>query len=143
MLVLREGSEKSIYINEGSRDHETFGRRWLAVSSNQGKPSAISSSEKARNSNCRRPSVSGHSARNVEQYPQAGRVEMKYLVIYEKSATGWGAYAPDLPGLGVAATTLDEVKDLIREAVEFHLEGIRKNGDALPAPSATTEYITV
>ena len=68
---------------------------------------------------------------------------MKYLVIYEKSATGWGAYAPDLPGLGVAAHTLDEVRDLIREAVEFHLEGMRQNGDTIPAPSATTEYITV
>jgi len=47
---------------------------------------------------------------------------MKYLVIYEKSSEGWGAYAPDLPGLGVAGTTLDDVKELIREAMEFHLE---------------------
>jgi predicted RNase H-like HicB family nuclease/predicted RNA binding protein YcfA (HicA-like mRNA interferase family) len=92
---------------------------------------------------CSGSSISGHSARNIEQYLEAGRSEMKYLVIYEKSATGWGAYAPDLPGLGVAAETLDEVKDLIREAVEFHLEGMRQNGDAIPAPSATTEYITV
>jgi predicted RNase H-like HicB family nuclease len=46
---------------------------------------------------------------------------MKYLIVYEKSATGWGAYAPDLPGLGAAGKTLDEVKDLIREAVEFSL----------------------
>ena len=68
---------------------------------------------------------------------------MKYLVIYEKSATGWGAYAPDLPGLGVAAATLEEVKELIREAVEFHLEGMREHGEPIPAPSATTEYITV
>jgi predicted RNase H-like HicB family nuclease len=44
---------------------------------------------------------------------------MKYLVIYEKSGTGWGAYAPDLPGLGIAAKTLDEAKDLIREALNF------------------------
>ena len=44
---------------------------------------------------------------------------MKYLVIYEKSTTGWGAYAPDLQSLGVAGTTLDEVKELIREAMEF------------------------
>ncbi len=88
-------------------------------------------------------SVSGHSARNIEQYPQAGGVKVKYLVIYEMSTTGWGAYAPDLPGLGVAGTTLDEVKELIREAMEFHLEGMRQHGDPIPAPSATTEYITV
>jgi len=68
---------------------------------------------------------------------------MKYLAIFEKSATGWGAYAPDLPGLGIAAKTLDEAKDLIREAIEFHLEGMREHGDVIPVPSATTEYITV
>jgi predicted RNase H-like HicB family nuclease len=61
--------------------------------------------------------------------------EMKYLVVYEKSATGWGAYTPDLPGLGGADKTLDEVKELIREAVEFHLEGMREHGDPIPAPS--------
>jgi predicted RNase H-like HicB family nuclease len=70
-------------------------------------------------------------------------MEMKYLVIYEKSATGWGAYAPDLPGLGATATTLDEVKELIREAMEFHFEGMRQHGDAMPAPSAITEYISI
>ena len=68
---------------------------------------------------------------------------MKYLIVYEKSATGWGAYAPHLPGLGAAGKTLEEVKDLIREAVEFHLEGMRRHGDPFPAPSAITEYITV
>jgi predicted RNase H-like HicB family nuclease len=68
---------------------------------------------------------------------------MKYLVIYEKSETGWGAYAPDLPGLGVVAKTQEEAKELMREAIEFHLDGMRQHGDAIPAPSATTEYITV
>ncbi len=68
---------------------------------------------------------------------------MRYLVIYEKSATGWGAYAPDLPGLGVAAATLDEVKELIREAIEFHLRGMKEHGDPIPVPTATTEYVTI
>ena len=54
---------------------------------------------------------------------QAG-LKMNYLVIYEKSPDGWGAYAPDLPGLGVAGSTLDEVKELICEAIEFHLDGM-------------------
>jgi len=52
-----------------------------------------------------------------------------------------GSYAPDLPGLGVAGITLDEVKELIREAMEFHLEGMRQHGDPIPVPSAVTEYI--
>lgn len=68
---------------------------------------------------------------------------MKYLVIYEKSSSGWGAYAPDLPGLGVAGSTLDEVKQLIREAIDFHLEGMREHGDSIPEPSAVTEYVSV
>ena len=68
---------------------------------------------------------------------------MKYLVIYEKSTSGWGAYVPDLPGVGIAAKTMDEAKELIREAVEFHLQGMREHGEAIPAPSVTTEYITV
>ncbi len=68
---------------------------------------------------------------------------MKYLIVYEKSASSWGAYAPDLPGLGVAGKSLDEVRELIRDAIEFHLEGIRQRGDAIPEPAATTEYITV
>ena len=68
---------------------------------------------------------------------------MKYLVIYEKSELGWGAYAPDLPGLGVAAKTLDEVKNLIREAVEFHLAGMRQHREAPPQPTATPDYVTV
>jgi len=68
---------------------------------------------------------------------------MTYLIVYEKSSNGWGAYAPDLPGLGVAAATLDETKRLIREAIEFHLEGIREHGEAIPAASSQMEFITV
>lgn len=68
---------------------------------------------------------------------------MKYLVVYEKSSTGWGAYAPDLPGLGVAGKTMEEVKDLIREAIEFHLEGMRQHGESVPEPSAMTGYVTI
>ena len=68
---------------------------------------------------------------------------MKYLVIYEKSSDGWGAYAPDLPDLGVAGATLDQAKELIRKAMEFHLEGMRQHGDPIPPPRATTEYISV
>ena len=68
---------------------------------------------------------------------------MKYLIVYEKSETGWGAYASDLPGLGAVGKSLDEAKELIREAVDFHLEGMRAHGDPIPTPSATTEYITI
>lgn len=68
---------------------------------------------------------------------------MKYLVIYEKSETGWGAYVPDLPGLGVVGTTIEEAKKLIREAIDFHLEGMKLHGDPIPEPSVVTEYVSV
>jgi predicted RNase H-like HicB family nuclease len=68
---------------------------------------------------------------------------MKYLAFYEGSPTSWGAYVADLPGLRIAATTLEEVKELIREAVEFHVGGMPEHGDPIPAPAAITEYISV
>lgn len=68
---------------------------------------------------------------------------MKYLVIYERSATGWGAYVPDLPGLGVAGANMEEVKQLVREAIDFHLEGMRLHGEPILEPSTVTEYVTV
>lgn len=68
---------------------------------------------------------------------------MKYLVIYEKSGEGWGAYSPDLPGLRAAARTLDEVKELIRHTMEFYLSGMRREGERIPTPSAATAIIRV
>jgi predicted RNase H-like HicB family nuclease len=83
------------------------------------------------------------AAGNAQQHIEASGVEMKYLVIYEKSPTGWGAFVPDLPGLGVAGSTLEEVKKLIREGIEFHIEGMKLNGDPIPQPSVQTEYVSV
>jgi len=67
----------------------------------------------------------------------------KYIVIYERSFGGWGAYVPDLPGLGVVGDTLDETKQLIREGIEFHLEGLRRSGDPIPQPSTLMEELEV
>ena len=67
----------------------------------------------------------------------------QYLVIYEKSQDGWGAYVPDLPGLGVVGDTLDEVKELIREGIDFHIEGLREHGEAVPPPTVQMEYIAI
>lgn len=58
----------------------------------------------------------------------------EYLVIYEKGGSGWGAYAPDLPGLAATAETLEEVKQLIAEGLEFHLESLLEHGDPVPEP---------
>lgn len=58
---------------------------------------------------------------------------MKYAVIIEKSETGYGAYVPDLPGCIATGQNLEEVKRLIREAIEFHIEGL--NSLENPCPS--------
>jgi len=66
---------------------------------------------------------------------------MKYAVIIEKSATGYGAYAPDLPGVGVVGETSDEARALIRDAIAFHLEGLREDGLPIPEPSVEIDYV--
>ena len=67
---------------------------------------------------------------------------MKYLVIYEKTATGYSAHAPDLPGCITTGATLQETEHLMKEAIEGHLEGLREEGQPIPAPSTTAGYIT-
>ncbi len=68
---------------------------------------------------------------------------MKYLVIAEKGENSWGAYVPDLPGCAVVGETREDVLRLIREAIEFHIEGLREEGGSVPEPSSTTEYVQV
>lgn len=66
---------------------------------------------------------------------------MEYAVILEKGQMSYGAYVPDLPGCVAVGETLDEVKNLIKEAIEFHLEGIKEDGLPVPAPTTLCEYV--
>jgi predicted RNase H-like HicB family nuclease len=66
---------------------------------------------------------------------------MRYVVVIEKTRNGYGAYVPDLPGCIAAGATIEETRRLIREAVEFHLETMRADGDPIPEPSAISEYV--
>lgn len=68
---------------------------------------------------------------------------MGYLVVIERGAQGYGAYVPDLPGVGVAGRTLLEVRRLIRRAVELHVNGLREDGLPVPRPRARSEWIAV
>ena len=68
---------------------------------------------------------------------------MRYLVILEKGDTSWGAYVPDLPGCVAVGESEDEVKKLIREAIEFHLEGLREDGLPVPNPHSNVTYVEV
>ena len=66
---------------------------------------------------------------------------MKYAVIIEKTETGFAAYPPDLPGVGVAGETLEEVQQLLREAIELHLASLREDGLPIPEPATRAEYV--
>ena len=68
---------------------------------------------------------------------------MKYAVVIEKGETSYGAYVPDLPGCIAAAETKDEVKRLIQDAIELHLEGLKENGEPIPLPASSIEFIEV
>jgi predicted RNase H-like HicB family nuclease len=65
----------------------------------------------------------------------------KYAVVIEKGPTNYGAYVPDLPGCVAVADTVQEVEQLIREAIPFHIEGLRLNGDPVPEPTTLVEFV--
>ena len=66
---------------------------------------------------------------------------MRYAVVIEEGPRSFGAYVPDLPGCVAVAKTRTEVRKLIAEAVEFHLEGLKQRGDPIPKPSSQAEYV--
>ena len=66
---------------------------------------------------------------------------MRYLVIVEQGDSGFGAYVPDVPGCIVVGETRDEVLDLIHEAIELHIEGLRDDGMPVPSPMSHSEYV--
>ena len=68
---------------------------------------------------------------------------MTYTVIYEHGPEGWGAYVPDLPGVISVGDSKEEVEQLIREAVAFHIEGLRDEGLPIPAPTCSAGVLTV
>jgi predicted RNase H-like HicB family nuclease len=67
----------------------------------------------------------------------------EYVVIYEQGPTGWSAYCPDLPGLGVAGATRNEVEQMILEAIELHVESLRGHGEPVPPPTSAAGVVAV
>jgi predicted RNase H-like HicB family nuclease len=66
---------------------------------------------------------------------------MRYAVVIEKAAGNYSAYVPDLPGCVAAGATVGDVEREIRDAIRFHIEGLRADGLPIPAPSSIAEYI--
>jgi predicted RNase H-like HicB family nuclease len=68
---------------------------------------------------------------------------MRYAVVIEQARDNFSAYVPDLPGCVATGTTMEEVEAQIREAIEFHLDGLREDGVPIPQPSSRVEYIEI
>lgn len=68
---------------------------------------------------------------------------MEYLVVIERGPTSFGAYVPDLPGCVAVGESRQEVESLIREAIELHIEGLREEGEPVPEPSSTSQFVSI
>jgi predicted RNase H-like HicB family nuclease len=68
---------------------------------------------------------------------------MRYAIVVEKAESNYCAYVPDLPGCIATGATIEEVESQMREAIEFHLEGMREEGLPIPEPSSVVDYVEV
>jgi predicted RNase H-like HicB family nuclease len=67
----------------------------------------------------------------------------KSLIVIEETGTGYSAYSPDLDGCVATGRTREEVETQMREAIEFHLEGMARNGESIPEPHSYSAYVEV
>jgi len=68
---------------------------------------------------------------------------MRYAIVIENAGGNYSAYVPDLPGCVATGATIAEAEQHIREAIEFHLEGLREDGIPIPQPSSRVDYVEV
>lgn len=68
---------------------------------------------------------------------------MQFLVVIERGPTSYGAYVPDLPGCVAVGESREEVEALIHEAIEFHIDGLRADGQPIPEPASTSQLVSV
>jgi predicted RNase H-like HicB family nuclease len=68
---------------------------------------------------------------------------MRYAIVIEKAENNYSAYVPDLPGCVATGATVEETESQIREAIAFHLEGMREDGIAIPQPASRVEYVEI
>ena len=68
---------------------------------------------------------------------------MRYMVILEQGPTSWGAFVPDLPGCIAAGESQQEALELIQEAIEFHLDGLKEEGSLIPSPHFSSAFVEV
>ena len=96
----------------------------------------------AWNGNHRRSPFARFGPQDKGVYTKTGRPEMsQYTVFFAQTATGYSAYVPDLPGCVAAGATLEETRQLIRQAIEFHIEGMRLHGEEVPPPPTSSSRL--
>ena len=66
---------------------------------------------------------------------------MRYAIVIEKTLDNYSAYVPDLPGCVAAGTTVEEVEKEIREAIRFHIQGLKEDGVPVPGPTSIADYV--
>lgn len=74
--------------------------------------------------------------------PKTRNSIVKQAGLIEKTATGYSAYVPDLPGCVAAGATMEETAEPMRRAIQMHLAGMREDAEQIPEPSTIAEYIT-
>ena len=67
----------------------------------------------------------------------------RYLIVMERTSTGYSAYSPDLPGCVATGSTELEVEQRMREAIELHLAGLRQQGEPVPEPQSSSSYVEI
>lgn len=68
---------------------------------------------------------------------------MRYLIILEKTGTGYSAYSPDLPGCIATGGSVEDAENNMREAMAFHIDGLKAEGLNVPTPSTTSAYVEI
>ena len=68
---------------------------------------------------------------------------MRYAIVIEKAENNFAAYVPDLPGCVATGETVEETEQQIREAIEFHIRGMREDGLPVPDPSSRVDYVDI
>ncbi|HVN78053.1 MAG TPA: type II toxin-antitoxin system HicB family antitoxin [Terriglobia bacterium] len=68
---------------------------------------------------------------------------MEFAIVIEKAEHNYAAYVPDLPGCIATGETLEETEQRIREAILFHIQGLREDGQPIPQPTSRVNYVTV
>ena len=82
------------------------------------------------------------AGRRQASWFEAAVITMRYVVI-ESANNNYSAYVPDLPGCVATGATIEETEQAIREAIEFHIEGLREDGAPVPPPTSRVDYIEV